>query len=232
MAAALEEQRDIWYRVGTAIVGLLYRIFFRLRFVHAERIPASGAAILAGNHTSALDGPVLGLVASERRHRMTRFLVAEEFFHKRLLGWALRTLHMIPIARGRGDQGALDEAIRTIHDGALSGIFPEGRVNPEPFGELQRGRSGLARIAIPSEARVVPVGIWGPQVRWPKPGLTFRRPIRPRLVVVVGDPIGPAGEGGAPTDYRGFTDVVMEAIRDLTAQARALAEGRRAPGSG
>jgi 1-acyl-sn-glycerol-3-phosphate acyltransferase len=218
------QRRDLnaWWRVGLAVVGIVFRLGFRLRYLGTERIPRTGPAIVAGNHVSALDGIVVALATGERAHRMTRFLAASEFFAKPWFAWALRLYRQIPLQRGRGDEGALDEAIRTIRAGALAGIFPEGLVNPQP-GTLQRGRTGVARLALPTGAPVVPVGIWGTQDRWPRQGLHLHRPWRPRLVVAYGEPIAPSGDPSDPADVQTFTETVMEAIGIQAEVARTAA---------
>jgi 1-acyl-sn-glycerol-3-phosphate acyltransferase len=206
------------------VVGAVARIFFRLRATGTEHVPASGPAILAGNHVSSLDGIALGLVTGERARRMTRFLAAAEFFAKPQFRWALRLYRQIPLHRGAGDEDALGEAIRTIRRGALAGIFPEGRVNPDPD-VLQRGRSGLARLAIPTGAPVVPVGIWGTQHRWPRAGLHAHRPWRPTIVVAYGPPLDPGVDGLSANAVLMFTDRVMHAIAHQVQIARTMAEG-------
>jgi 1-acyl-sn-glycerol-3-phosphate acyltransferase len=215
-----------WWRLGIAVVGALWRLLFRLRVSGSAHIPRSGPAIVAGNHVSALDGVVVSLVTGERARRMTRFLVAAEFFRKAKVAWALRLYRQIPVRRGERDTGALDDAISTIRAGALAGIFPEGRVNPEPAAGLQRGRSGVARIALETGAPVVPVGVWGTQERWPHPGLHLRRPWRPVVAVAYGEPVEPRGDPASPEDVQVFTDLVMTAIAKQVAEARALAAER------
>jgi 1-acyl-sn-glycerol-3-phosphate acyltransferase len=214
-----------WWLFGIAVVGLFSRILFRLRVEGADRVPSAGPAIVAGNHVSSLDGVVLALATSSRSRRMTRFLVAAEFFHHVRFGWALRLYRQIPVRRGQGDQGALDVAIETIRGGALAGIFPEGTVNPEPGAGQLRGRKGAARIALATGASIVPVGIWGTQDRWPKTGLHFRRPWRPVVVISYGEPVGPKGEAASSEDIQAFTDLVMTAIAAQAERARELAEG-------
>ena len=209
---------------GIAVVGFFSRIAFRLRVEGTDRVPPAGPAIVAANHVSALDGVVLALTTSSRSRRMTRFLVAAEFFRKIRFGWALRLYRQIPIRRGERDQGALDVAIETIRGGALAGIFPEGTVNPEPDEGLSRGRKGAARIALATGAPVVPVGIWGTQDRWPKSGLHVRRPWRPVVAVSYGEPISPNGAVDSDVDVQAFTDLVMAAIEEQTEKARKLAE--------
>jgi 1-acyl-sn-glycerol-3-phosphate acyltransferase len=213
-----------WWLFGIAVVGFFSRVLFRLRVEGADRVPSSGSAIVAGNHVSALDGVALALATGSRGRRMTRFLVAAEFFRKLWCGWALRLYRQIPIRRGARDQGALDVAIETIRGGALAGIFPEGTVNPEPETGLLRGRKGAARIALATDAPVVPVGIWGTQARWPKLGLHLRRPWRPVVAISYGEPIPPKGDAGSAADVQAFADVIIDAIAAQSERARELAE--------
>jgi 1-acyl-sn-glycerol-3-phosphate acyltransferase len=213
-----------WWLFGIAVVGFFGRVLFRLRVEGADRVPSSGSAIVAGNHVSALDGVALALATGSRGRRMMRFLVAAEFFRKLWCGWALRLYRQIPIRRGARDQGALDVAIETIRGGALAGIFPEGTVNPEPEAGLLRGRKGAARIALAADAPVVPVGIWGTQDRWPKPGLHLRRPWRPVVAICYGEPIPPKGDAGSAADVQAFADVITDAIAAQADRARELAE--------
>jgi 1-acyl-sn-glycerol-3-phosphate acyltransferase len=213
-----------WWLFGIAVVGFFGRVLFRLRVEGADRVPSSGSAIVAGNHVSALDGVALALVTGSRGRRMTRFLVAAEFFRKLWCGWALRLYRQIPIRRGARDQGALDVAIETIRGGALAGIFPEGTVNPEPGAGLMRGRKGAARIALATDAPVVAVGIWGTQARWPKLGLHLRRPWRPVVAISYGEPIPPKGDAGSAADVQAFADVIIDAIAAQSERARELAE--------
>jgi len=213
-----------WWLFGIAVVGFFSRLLFRLRVEGADRVPSSGSAIVAGNHVSALDGVALALATGSRGRRMTRFLVAAEFFRKLWCGWALRLYRQIPIRRGARDQGALDVAIETIRGGALAGIFPEGTVNPEPEAGLMRGRKGAARIALATDAPVVPVGIWGTQARWPKAGLHLRRPWRPVVAISYGEPIPAKGDAGSAADVQAFADVITDAIAAQAERARELAE--------
>src|SRR5438309_10115742 len=110
-----------------------------------------------------------------RCKREIRFLVAAELFEKRFFGWVLRTFDQIPIRRGQSDRHALDAAIETVRAGAMASIAPEGRVNDAPQRGLQRIRRGIAPIALPSGATVVPVGVWGTQRRMARSGTNVSR---------------------------------------------------------
>jgi 1-acyl-sn-glycerol-3-phosphate acyltransferase len=202
---------NIWWRIGLAIVSPIVSLLFRMRVFGAEHVP-TGSGVVAANHVSALDGVLLAVATGRYAHRMTRFLVAAEFFDKRRFGWALRLYRQIPVRRGEGDSDALDEAERTVREGALAGIFPEGRVNPDPESGLQRGHTGVARIALGADAPVVPVGIWGTQRRWPKRGLRRGPPFRPVVAIVYGDVLVPTGDATVGADVQAFTSKVMDAI--------------------
>ncbi|SRR5581483_8836571 len=215
---------DWWWRVGLAVVGAVVRAGFRLNVAGIRRVPEHGGAILAANHVSGLDGVIVSLVVGRLRRRTVRFLAAAEFFERFPASWALRIYRQIPLRRGSGDTGALDEAVEAIRSGALAGIFPEGRVNPDPQTGLQRGRRGLARIALASGAPVIPVGVWGTQHRWPRSGLHLRPPLRPVVAVTFGDPVPALGDVTSPEDVERLTDLVMARIADQTQEARALAE--------
>lgn len=215
-----DSELNVWWRVGSAITAVLMHLLFGVRVRGVEHVPPSGPAILAFNHVSVLDGPVLAIATARSARRATRFLVAAEIFRRFFFGWILRAFEQIPIRRGQGDEDALDEAIRLVGDGALAAIAPEGRVNDDGGDGLQRIRSGVARIAIPTGAPVVPVGIWGTQVRWPRSGLTFRRPLRPTLAFAYGPPILPPADEAA---QEAVLDELGQAIAAQVRVARALA---------
>lgn len=216
-----------WWRFSAALVAPLVRLLFRVHVEGEDRVPASGAAILAGNHVSTLDGIVLAVVVARRTRRMTRFLVAAEYFAKPWLRPLLRSYVQIPVRRGARDLEALAEAERTLRSGGLAGIYPEGGINENPALGLRRGHSGVARLAIATGTPIIPVGIWGTQVRWPWAGPTLQRPLRTGLGLVFGEPIAPPTGDASPGSVQGCTDLVMARIAELTERARGLAEDTR-----
>jgi 1-acyl-sn-glycerol-3-phosphate acyltransferase len=192
-----------------------------VRVAGIHHVPLEGPAILAFVHVSVLDGPCLAAEVAWRRRRTVRFLVASEIFDVPVSGWFLRRYRQIPVRRGKSDAGALDEAIATIRRGAVAAIAPEGTVNPAP-GSLQRIRSGIARIALPTGAPVIPVGIWGTQRRWSKAGRRWGRPFRPRLGLAFGPAIGAGGDASVQDDIDAFVTRVREALERQLAEARSL----------
>jgi 1-acyl-sn-glycerol-3-phosphate acyltransferase len=213
---------NAWWRLGVLLAVPIVRLLFRTRVAGIHHVPLEGPAILAFNHISVLDGPCIAVEVAWRRRRMTRFLVAAEIFRIPVSGWFLRRYRQIAIRRGQGDAGALAEAIATIGRGALAAIAPEGLVNPDP-GHPQRIRSGVARLALPTAAPVIPVGIWGTHQRWPKGRRNWGRPFRPTLGIAFGEPIEPDGDIARQEDVESFVDVVRGRLEERVAAARALA---------
>jgi 1-acyl-sn-glycerol-3-phosphate acyltransferase len=211
-----------WWRYGLLVVSPLLRLLFRVRITGLEHAPARGATLLAFNHVSALDGPVLAIAFAARTSRPPCFLVAAEFFQRRFHGWVLRTFEQIPIRRGEGDGAALDAALDALHAGSVIAIAPEGSVNADPE-HLQRIRSGIARLALPTGAPIVPVGIWGTQARWPRGGIRWARPWRPTVVLAFGPPILPDGDVTSEQAIDALRERVCDRLEDQVAIARSRA---------
>jgi 1-acyl-sn-glycerol-3-phosphate acyltransferase len=209
-----------WWALGSAVTVPLVRMLFRVRVQDIEQVPASGPAILAFNHVSVLDGPVLAIETAVRRRRAVRFLVAAEVFGHRVYGPVLRSFGQIPIRRGGGDAHALEEAIGTVRAGALAAISPEGTVNRDPEAGMQRIRSGCARIAIASGAAVIPVGIWGTQRRWPSTGPNRSRLWHREPLAIV---YGPAVHPHADDDLESFGQRLGAVLEEQVRRARAPA---------
>jgi 1-acyl-sn-glycerol-3-phosphate acyltransferase len=222
---APRKELDVWWRIGRAIVGLLVHLSFRIRFSGLERLPSQGPALLACNHVSVLD-PIFIAVGVSDRGRIVRYLAAAETFRIPVIGWGLRMIRQIPIRRGARDRTALDTAASVIRQGGLAGIFPEGRVNPEPETPAA-GQKGAARLALAAGVPIVPVAIWGPQVRWPKGRPKLRRPWRPVVAVVVGWPTEVDGDPRDPWAVRELTERMMREIAKLLEEAKRQASNRR-----
>jgi 1-acyl-sn-glycerol-3-phosphate acyltransferase len=160
---------EVLDRIG--LRSALLRLY-RIEVVGAERIPASGGAIVVANHESIWDPFVLGAATRREIHYMAK----SELFRLRPLAAALRALNAFPVERGSGDRAAIGAAARRLREGELLGIFPQGTSIPE----RQKGwHRGAARLALATGAPIVPVRLTGTR---PLP-----RPTRIR--VVFGEPI-------------------------------------------
>jgi 1-acyl-sn-glycerol-3-phosphate acyltransferase len=141
-----------------------------LRVFHRDRVPLSGAAILASNHQSFLD-PMLVSAALTRR---CCYLARDSLFRVPVLGALLRRLDVLPVAReSRIPKRGVKLGLKVLEQGRLLMLFPEGTRTRD--GNLGRLRRGIAMIARRSGAPVIPVWVegsfraWPPQRRLPRP---------------------------------------------------------------
>jgi 1-acyl-sn-glycerol-3-phosphate acyltransferase len=194
-------------------VGLMYGLW-RPRVLGAWRVPPSGPAILAVNHSHVVDGPMLMGTAPRPVH----FLIKKEAFVGPL-GPFLRGIGQIEVDRGTTDRGAVLNALGVLERGGVLGIFPEGTRGEGDFASL---RSGLAYFAVRSGAPVVPVAVLGSNDR---PGrLSKALPaLRSRIDVVFGDPFE-AGDGSGRRTRAALDEATVRIQRRLTDH---LADARR-----
>lgn len=203
------------YWVTKAVLTPLMLAYFRPQVRGRRHVPRHGAAIIACNHVSYLDWLALPLVVAFRR---IVFLAKSEYFERpglrgRLQRFFFTATGQIPVDRGGGDAGlaALRTAERLLHDGALLGVFPEGTRSRD--GRLQRGRTGVARVAARTGAPVIPCATIGLFEAAP-PGR--RLPRRVRFMVRFGAPVcWPAGQRPDAAALRAFTDDLMSRIARL-----------------
>jgi 1-acyl-sn-glycerol-3-phosphate acyltransferase len=145
-----------------------------------EQMPASGPALFAVNHLHILDALWMSTVLPSR----TRFLVADEFRTKPIVGRLLTAGRVIYIARGRADRDALERAVAVVRGGGAVAVAPEGRLSPT--GGLIKGQSGVAYLSSQSGVPVIPVVAYGQE----RAGASWTRLSRVRVRVRIGDPIG------------------------------------------
>ncbi|MCW2671416.1 MAG: putative transferase match [Frankiales bacterium] len=157
---------------------LLFRGAFRLTVLGTENVPASGAVLLAGNHTGFLDGPLVWAFSP----RPATFLTKSELFVGPL-GRALGWLGQVPVHRGRPDRRALHAALAVLRDGGAMGVFPEGT---RGAGVLESVSDGLAWLALRSRVPVVPIAVLGTAQAMPK----GQRPrLRAPVTLAFGPPV-------------------------------------------
>lgn len=142
-------------------------------------MPKKGAYILACNHISNLDPPIMGISTPRRLHFMAKI----ELFKNPLMGWWLKQLWAFPIKRGEADFGALKESLKYLKKGDPVLVFPEGTRRKDD-GPL-KPQPGSGFLALKSKALVVPVFVKGSDAVMP-PGTKFFK--RSPVTVTYGKP--------------------------------------------
>ncbi len=143
------------YYCGWLFFRIAYRIYFRVEWFNAERVPRSGPVILASNHASILDPPLVGTALD----RGISYLARESLFRFWGVGWVLRNWDAVPVDRDGGGAKGLKIILDRLLGGAGIILFPEGTRTLD--GKLQPARSGIGLTVIKSNAPVVPVRVFG-----------------------------------------------------------------------
>lgn len=194
--------------IARVICESALRWYFHLTVRGAERFPSSGPVVLAANHESMWDIPLL--VAASPRPIM--FMAEEGVLGSRAAWWLFTRLGSFPVRRGAGDLRAIRAALSVVRSHRVLGIYAEGTRRP---GVLLPFRPGAAWIALASGAPMVPAGITGTgevisEGSW--------IPRRTRVQIAFGEPIIVARE---PTPYRrldqasGLTDRLRSEVERL-----------------
>ena len=156
--------------------------WFRLECSGQENVPWQGGAIIAANHISLWDPPVIGTAL----RRPTFFMAKKELFAIPVLGWLIRQLNSFPVRRGMADRTAIRTAINVLKNGNILLIFPEGTRSKD--GHLGAMESGVVMIAAKAGVPIIPTAVIGTNNFSPG-GLKFFR--LPQFKVVFGKPIFP-----------------------------------------
>jgi 1-acyl-sn-glycerol-3-phosphate acyltransferase len=158
----------IFYAIVIYFISIFARLFFRIKVSGVENIPASGGVIVAANHASYLDIPLLGYSLI----RPANFIGKKELFTIPVAGTLLRLLGGIPIDRGKIDRPAIREITKKLNSGNVVVIYPEGTRSLN--GKLQAGKPGVGFIVRMSGKKVVPAAIIGTDKAMPSGNWFFR----------------------------------------------------------
>ncbi len=177
-------------------------IFFlklRLRVIGLENVPKEGAFIIASNHLSWMDVP---LVPSFIKRKIV-YMAKEELFYSKV-GWLVRLLGAFPVKRGEADRQSLRAADTQLKAGKIFMIFPEG--TRSKIHQLGQGHVGLGMIALRAGVPVIPVAVWGTEY-------TFKK-LRPPVTISYGKPLllAPKGKKITREDIEEATNEVMRHI--------------------
>jgi 1-acyl-sn-glycerol-3-phosphate acyltransferase len=171
-----------FYQFARAIVLGVFKVVFRVRVVGKERVPTTGAYILAPSHRSILDVPFSAFVTP----RTVRFLAKDDLFRSSLGRKLFDALGAVEVERGTADRGAMRALEGVLEQGEPVAIFPEGTRRSGP--EIAELFAGAAFLSVKFGVPIVPVGVGGSEHILPKGKVL---PRIHRVAVSVGEPLHP-----------------------------------------
>ncbi|WP_416485079.1 lysophospholipid acyltransferase family protein [Streptomyces sp. CL12] len=208
-----------YYLLKYVLLGPLLRLVFRPRIEGLDHVPATGPAIIAGNHLSFSDHFLMPAILKRR----ITFLAKAEYFtgpgvKGRLTAFFFRSAGQIPVDRSgkEAGQGAIREGLGVLDKGELLGIYPEGTRSHD--GRLYKGKVGVAVMALRAGVPVIPCAMIGTFEAQP-PGRTLPR-VRP-VTIRFGKPLDFSRFAGMEQQkavLRAVTDEIMYAILTLSEQ--------------
>lgn len=192
-----------WFCRGICAVAA--RAVFGYRAFGQENIIEDGPAIMAANHTSYFDPPLVAITCKSELY----FLARKTLFDMPVLGPLISRVNALPVDLSKGDVSALRTVIHLLKDGKRTVIFPEGTRSLN--GQIQQARPGIGMIIARTLVPVVPMRIFGSFEAWPKGGKIKPHPI----TVVVGKPLRFAKEDFATSNretYQKASERVLATI--------------------
>ena len=143
------------YFLGWSFFRNFFRLYNRCQIFDPENVPATGPVILASNHASFLDPPLVGSCV----RREINYLARETLFRFPVLGSVLKAVNAVPVDREGGGAAGLRAILDRLLKGGAIILFPEGTRTRD--GNLQPAKSGIGLTVIKSDAPVVPVRVFG-----------------------------------------------------------------------
>jgi 1-acyl-sn-glycerol-3-phosphate acyltransferase len=191
-------------------MGALCDILFRPMASGVENIPRRGGFIIASNHASLLDPPIVGAQVPRQLAAFAR----KTLWKKGVASWWLDVVGVIPVDRdGGSDVVAIRRVLQTLKQEKGIILFPEG--TRTPTGELQRAKAGVGLMACRTGVPVIPARIFGSFEACGRNGpLRFGTPI----TVVFGPPLFPAdydNRADGKERYQRASERIMSAIASL-----------------
>jgi 1-acyl-sn-glycerol-3-phosphate acyltransferase len=168
------------YFIGWCSFRAIYATYFRWRVYNPERVPLKGPLILAANHASFIDPPLVGAGIK----RDINYLARDTLFRFPVVGTVLRSWNSVPVDRDGGGAAGLKAILDRLLAGGAIILFPEGTRTHD--GKLQPARSGIGLTVIKSQAPVVPARVFGTYEAYGRHH-TFPRPRR--IAVKYGRPM-------------------------------------------
>lgn len=199
---------DFFYRFFSLIIRAILRINGGLEVIGIENIPLEGGVIIAANHVSYLDPPLIGSVLPRRG----TFIAMKELFDMPVLGSVIRH-YAFPVEEGATRPSVIKKTISRLRAGELIVIFPEGQRSVT--GNLLKAKRGIGMLASLGNVPVVPAFIAGANIALPFNAKWLRRA---SISVVFARPVYPVMDEDSENKNEGYEKIsiqVMSSIREI-----------------
>ena len=206
----------ILYWLGWTFFKVIFSIFYRRGIIGLENLPKTGSYILAANHQSYADPPLVGTCINKPIY----YIAKKELFDIPVFGWIIKHTNAFPVDRENADISAFKNAVKVLTSETSNGIllvFPEGTRYEESG--LGKGKRGPVFIALSGKVPLLPAGIAGTDRALPKK-TKIPKPIH--IVIVFGKPFKP-WEILNPKDkafLNNVTDYLMNEVEKCHEQAK------------
>lgn len=203
----------LFFDTGWVVSRIVAKVFMGAVITGRENVPDGGGFILASNHISYIDPPLVGCFIWRRSH----FFAKKELFDMPILGAMVRWGLSHPVRRGGFDRGAITTAVELVKSGHPLVVFPEG--TRARHGEFLPAKAGVGRIARECEVPVAPCYIEGADQFWK---CFFRRR---RLKICYGSPLSVEWIKSVSNDKEGWMQITSEVMKRIRLLKEALREG-------
>ncbi len=136
-----------------SLLGGILNLFKVLKKSGVENIPQTGGVIIASNHISYYDPPILGCCIAREVHYLAKW----ELFKNKLFGSILKSVNAIPIKRKVIDRQALIQSLEVLKQGKALLVFPEG--TRDLRARLLPPKLGVGKLALEAGVAIVPAHI-------------------------------------------------------------------------
>lgn len=206
---------NLSYRIAWLVFRFIYATYFGWRVFNPERVPLTGPVILAANHASFIDPPLVGAGLK----RDINYLARESLFRFPGVGALLRSWNSVPVDRDGGGAAGLRAILDRLLGGGAIILFPEGTRTRD--GKLQPARSGIGLTVVKSAAPVVPVRVFGTfeafgrHMRFPRPRPIAVKYGQPMLFEKLRTEASTCSKPRLKEIYQEIADEIMAAIAKL-----------------
>jgi 1-acyl-sn-glycerol-3-phosphate acyltransferase len=203
------------YRLGWLFFRATFATYFRWRVIDPGHLPKTGPVILAANHASFIDPPLIGAGLP----RMVNYLARNTLFTVPVVGSLLRSWKVVPVDREGGGGAGLKAILDRLLEGGVILLFPEGTRTTD--GQLRPAKSGIGLTVIKSAAPVVPVRVFGTfaafnrHMKFPRPRRVTVRYGRPMNFQELRTEAATCTKPRLKIIYQEVADGIMSAIGSL-----------------